>query len=198
MSRLLTLKGMVINMLTKARILFAHTYFLLLALTAVVVGINLFFDWSVAFYLPFIIGGLGSLILYTFMITIKKSSAQDMKQHKIQAKIICHAFCASVYIIGAFLLLVFYNTNFFAAWSFHVWIIPVLIVSAGFTRDFGLIVLLLCGVFAALFVLSFEGLLGRAITAIGMGSFWGFSFYFLLVFLNDIIENKRQRLQSEG
>jgi len=186
-------------MLTKARVLFAHTYFLLLALTAVVVGINLFFGWSAAFYLPFIIGGAGSLVLYIFMMsTHKNSSAQDAKQHRIKAKIICHAFCASAYIIGAFLLLVFYNTNFFAAWSFHVWIIPVLIVSAGFTREFGLMILLLCGVFAALFVLNLNGLLGRSVTAIGMGSFWGFSFYFLLVFLSDIIENRRQRLQIEG
>ena len=181
-------------MLTRARVLFADTYFLLLALTAVVVGINLFFGWSGAFYLPFIIGGAGSLILY-FLITsvYEKSSAQDMKQLRIQAKIICHAYCASVYIVGAFLLLVFYNANFFASWSFHVWIVPVLIVSAGFTREFGLILSLLCGIVVALFVLSLDGLLGRAVTAIGMGSFWGFSFYFLLVFLNDIIENKRQR-----
>ena len=188
-------------MSTKARVLFANTYFLLIALSFIVVAINLFFEWSAAFYLPFIFGGAGSLFLYFLTISSYKKkiphAKQDIEQFKIQTKIICHAWCASVYIIGAFLLMVFYDANFFAAWSFHIWIIPVLIVSAGLTREFGLTVLLLGGVFVALFILSLDGLVGWAVTAIGMGSFWGFSFYFLLVFLNDIIENKKEHNGKE-
>ena len=181
-------------MLTKAHVLFARSYFLILALTIVVTSANLFFGWSVVFYLPFFVGGAGSLLLYFIKTSaLKKIPQQDREHLRTQAKIICHASCASVYIIGAFLLLVFYNTNFFAAWSFHIWIIPVLIVTAGFTKEFGIILLLLSGIILALFVLSLDGLLGRAVTAMGMGSFWGFSFYFLLVFLNDIIENQRQQ-----
>ena len=182
-------------MLPKAHASFAQIYFLLLALTAVVVGTNLLFGWSIVFYLPFIVGGAGSLLLYLLKLSaIKKHPAQDRKYLKTQAKIFCHALCASVYIVGAFLLLVFYNANFIAAWSFHVWIIPVLIVAVGLGREFFLMLLLLFGIFVALFVLNLEGLLGRTVTAIGMGSFWGFSFYFLLVFLNDIIENIKQRI----
>jgi len=185
-------------MLSKAQALFAHTYFLLLALTAVTVATNLFFGWSAVFYLPFIVGGAGSLLLYFIKISVLKKSAQS-ESLKIQAKIICHACCASVYIIGAFLLLVFYNANFFAAWSFHVWIIPILIViaAAGSKKDIGAISLLLFGIFISLFVLDLDGLLGRSVTAIGMGSFWGFSFYYLLVFLNDILENMRKLAHLE-
>jgi len=177
-------------MLSKTQILISHTYFLLLVATAVVVAVNLFFGWSIVFYLPFIVGGAGSLILYIIQVSVFKKPAT-------QAKIICHAGCASVYIIGAFLLLVFYNTNFYASWSFHVWIISVLIVISGSKKEFGVILLLLFGIFMALFVLNLDGLLGRSVTAIGMGSFWGFSFYFLLMFLTDIIENTKQRIQLE-
>jgi len=164
--------------MSKTLVLFAHTYFLLLTLTAVIVTVNLFLGQSFVFYLPFIIGGVGSLILYF------------IKAHtlKMRAKVLCHACCASIYIIGAFLLLVFYNIDFFASWSFHIWIIPVLIIAAGANKDFWFILLLLSGIFISLFVLDFGGLLGQVVTAIGMGSFWGFSFYFLLVFLHDILE----------
>ena len=154
--------------------LFSHTYFLLLALTVIVVMVNLLFGWSFVFYLPFIVGGVGSLVLYL----AKK------------AKNVCNAFCASVYIIGAFLLLVFYDVNFFASWSFHVWIIPVLILSAKAKKDFVFMLLFLIGIFISLFILDLDGLVGRAITSIGMGSFWGFSFYFLLMFLTDIIKKE--------
>ena len=174
-------------MLSKKQTLFANTYFLLLALTAVVVTINLFFRWSVVFYLPFIIGGAGSLLLYFVKTSFLKKSAQDAEL-KNQAKIICHAFCGAVYIIGAFVLLVFYNVFFLAAWSFHVWVIPVLVVAAGSKKDFGYIAILLFGIFILLFVLDLDGLAGRTTTAIGMGSFWGFAFYYLLVFLTDIVE----------
>jgi len=71
-----------------------------------------------------------------------------------------------------------------------VWIIPVLIITAGLNKDFGFILLLLFGIFISLFVLNLDGLLGRSVTAIGMGSFWGFSFYFLLVFLTSLLEDK--------
>ena len=183
-------------MLSKTQALFAHTYFLLLALSAIVVTVNLSFGWSFVFYLPFIVGGAGSLLLYIVKISVTKKSART-ETAKIRAKTICHACCACVYIIGAFLLLVFYNVNFFASWSFHVWIIPVLIITAGLNKDFGFILLLLFGIFISLFVLNLDGLLGRSVTAIGMGSFWGFSFYFLLMFLTDIIENTKQRIQLE-
>ena len=183
-------------MVSKAQILFAHTYFLLLALTAVVVVVNLFFNRAIVFYLPFVVGGAGSMLLYFIRISSLKKSAQS-ESFKIQAKTISHAYCASVYIIGAFLLLVFYNVNFFAAWSFHVWIIPILIANAGSKKDIVFISMLLLGIFISLFVLDLDGLLGRSVTAIGMGSFWGFSFYFLLAFLNDILENTRQRTHLE-
>jgi len=172
-------------MLSKTQTLVtAHIYFLLLAATLVVVTINLFYGWSIIFYLPFIVGGVGSLLLYIVQVSV-------LKKPVIQARIICHAACASAYIIGAFLLLVFYNTNFYASWSFHVWIISVLIVVSGSKKDLGVVLLLIFGMFMSLFVLNLGGLLGRAVTAIGMGSFWGFSFYFLLVFLTDIIENTK-------
>jgi hypothetical protein len=167
-----------------------HIYFLLLAATVVVVVVNLFFGWSIVFYLPFIVGGVGSFIFYIVQVSVLEKPTK-------QAKIICHAGCASVYIIGAFLLLVFYDTNFYASWSFHVWIISVLVVVAGSKKDFVVISLLLFCMFLSLFVLDLSGLLGRAVTAIGMGSFWGFSFYFLLVFLADIIENSRPLKQGD-
>jgi len=183
-------------MLSKTQDLFANTYFLLLALTAVAIVINLFFGWSVVFYLPFIIGGAGSLLLYLAKVSALKKSEQNVDL-KTQAKIVCHACCASVYIVGAFLLLVFYNADFFAAWSFHVWIIPVLIVTAKPKKEFAFMLLLLFGIFMSLFVLDLYGLLGRSVTAIGMGSFWGFSFYFLLVFLTDILESTKRRTHLE-
>jgi hypothetical protein len=171
-------------------------YFLLLVLTAIAVAVNLFFGWSFVFFLPFIVGGAGSMLLYFSKVSRIKEPEQNTDL-KTQAKIVCHACCASVYIVGAFLLLVFYDTNFFAAWSFHVWIIPVLIVTAQSKKEFGFMLLLLFGIFMSLFVLDLDGLLGRSVSAIGMGSFWGFSFYFLLVFLTDIIESTKNRTPTE-
>ena len=184
-------------MLSRAQILFANTYYLLLALTVVAVSINLFFDWFFVFFLPFIIGGVGSLILFIIKTAAARTSKED-PQALMKIKIICHACCASVYIIGAFLLLVFYNANFYAAWSFHIWIIPMLIVAGEIKKERRLMLLLLFGIFMALFVLDLGGLLGRTVFAMGMGSFWGFSFYFLLVFLNDITEHTKKHTDSEA
>jgi len=179
---------------TKTQSLFAGTYFLLLFLTGVVVIANLLFGESLPLFLPFIIGGLGSLLLYIVK-TLKKPSQSESE--KIHTKIICHAFCGSVYVIGAFLLLVFYNAGFIASWSFHVWIIPSLIVASRSKKDFAFMVLLLFGIFLSLFVLEFQGLLGRTVTAIGMGSFWGFAFYHLLSFLTYIIEVNKDKAHQE-
>ncbi|MCL2170667.1 MAG: hypothetical protein FWB71_00825, partial [Defluviitaleaceae bacterium] len=121
------------------------------------------------------------------------------EDEKIRMKIVCHAFCGCVYIIGAFLLLVFYDAGLVAPWSFHVWIIPSLIAAIGVKKDFALMLLLLFGIFLSLFVLDFGGLLGRAVTAIGMGSFWGFAFYYLLSFLTritDVYKNKKHQEES--
>jgi uncharacterized membrane protein len=173
--------------------MFAGTYFLLLFLSAAVAMLNLLYGESLAFFLPFIIGGLGSLLLY-FAKTLK--NPYQGEHEKNQAKTICHAFCGCVYIIGAFLLLVFYDAGFVASWSFHVWIIPSLIVAFRSKKDFVFMALLLFGIFLSLFVLEFEGLLGRAVTAVGMGSFWGFAFYHLLSFLtriSDIYKHKAHR-----
>ena len=183
-------------MFSRAQSVFARTYFLLLMLTGVVVGVNLFFGWPLVFYLPFITGGVGSLALYLVKKASLKKSAQD-NALKTQAKIICHAWCASVYIIGAFLLLVFTDSNFYASWSFHIWIVPVVIVASVSVKDVMVLFLLLLAIFVALFVLNIGGLPGQVVTAAGMGSFWGFAFYFLLVFLNNIIENTRNRASLE-
>ena len=181
---------------SKTQSIFANTYFLLLLLTVIVAVPNLLYGSSFALFLPFIVGGLGSLILY-FAKTLKKPPQSE--HEKTQTKIICHAFCGCVYIIGAFLLLVFYNAGFIASWSFHVWIIPSLIVTATRSKkDFAFKATLLFGIFLSLFVLEFGGLLGRTVTAIGMGSFWGFSFYHLLSFLTYIMEIIKDKKHREG
>lgn len=169
--------------------LFAKTYFLTLALTVVIVAVNLAYgNFIPAFYLPFVIGGAGSFLLY---IVKRHSNAYQVEQ----LKLICHSFCSVMYIVGAFVLLVFFNVGLLPAWSYHIWLIPTLIVAAlNFKQHISLFVLVLF-IFIALFVLDLDGLPGSAVSAIAMGSFWGLAFYFLMGFWNDI---KKIYVKNEG
>ena len=161
----------------KQETFFAKTYFLTLALTVVTVVINIAYsNFMLVFYIPFFIGGAGSFLFY-----LLKSRSYQLQN----LKLICHYLCSSTYIIGAFVLLVFFNVGFLAAWSYHIWLLPILIIAAlNFKQHFLLFVLVLF-IFIALFVINLEGLPGNALRAIAMGSFWGISFYFLLGFYND-------------
>ncbi|MCL1863248.1 MAG: hypothetical protein FWF78_06765 [Defluviitaleaceae bacterium] len=175
---------MLADKISKQDILFAHTYFLTLALTAFIVVFNLFYGRSMVFYIPFAVGGGGSFVLYVLLNHIKRH-ARDIK---IKSKIICHACCSAIYIIGAFILLVFYNLDFVVAWSYHIWIVSILMVAALRFKHNAFIFALLVGIFLILFVLETIGLLGAAVWAMAIGGFWGFSFYFLLGFWSDIKE----------
>lgn len=168
---------------TKQDIVFANMYFFTLILTAVVVLIKLLGNAPAAHYLPFAIGGIGSLFIYVYLIYIGNFNC---KQLKIKSKILCHSLCSAVYIIGAFVLLVFSDVDFISAWLYHIWIIPILILSSMQIRRNGFVFVLIFGIFISLFVLDTYGVVSAAIRAAAMGSFWGFSFYFLLGFWSDM------------
>lgn len=158
--------------------LYARTYFLILALTLVSIIYNLFYNWPLVFHAPFLIGGGGSLIYYLSRIY----TGPGTEEFKIKTKVICHAYCSAVYIAGAFILLVFYESH----WLLHIWIVPV-VVSARRTREIVPILSLLFFIFMLMTVIEIEGLLGNVLKAVGFGTFWGFSFYFLLKSLNEMI-----------
>lgn len=171
--------------ITKQDLFFAYTYFFTLALTAFALVFNLLNGDSIIFYLPFVIGSGGSLLLYVLLNRVKSDSPKTTES-KIQSRVICHAFCSAVYIIGAFILLVFYNLDFAFAWLYYMWIIPILMVAALRPKHNALIFVLSLAIFAILFVLNIDGLLGATVRAMAMGGFWGISFYFLLGFWSDI------------
>ncbi|MCL1883123.1 MAG: hypothetical protein FWF81_05135 [Defluviitaleaceae bacterium] len=166
------------NEITKQDIFFANTYFLTLALTFAVVVFSLFYVESVIFYVPFIVGGVGSLIFYA---VLRKKDGL-----KIKSRIVCHALCSTVYIVGAFFMLVFYELDFLTSWSYHVWIVSVLIGAFIKFKHNVLIFALLFGIFIILFVLDIGGLFGAVMRAMAIGGFWGFAFYILLGFWSDI------------
>ena len=165
----------------------AKTYFLILGLTLIVIVFNLIFgDGTIFFYLPFIIGGGGSLLYYLY----KTYKDRGNRQLQRQTKILCHAFCSSVYIVGAFLLMVLYSPNFIASWSFHVWVVYAFISVCHSWKSISLILFLLLGAFMVFFAVEDEGLIIAAIRSIAIGGFWGFSFYSLLLYLERIIHRK--------
>ena len=186
--------------LSNEDILFAQTYFVVLAVMGIVTLINLFINSSIVFYIPFIIGGGGSLLFYIIKnltlnfsfigntISVSKENESFKKSCKIRTKIFCHTFCSAINIAGAFILLVFYSHSLFAIWTLHVWIIPILIIAAHSIKNNVLIFIFLLGVCTALFVLDGNSISARIMQAVAMGSFWGFSFYYLLAFLNDLLQ----------
>ena len=170
---------------TEQDMLFAHTYFLTLFLTVAVVLFNIVYGSPLVFYLPFVTGSFGSLLLYIFLISAHAHDS-ELQNLKFRAKIVCHSFCCTAYIIGAFCMLVFYDFGFIISWSYHIWVVPVLMVATLQPKHNAPLFILFFSIGLALTVLELYGIFGAIIQSMAMGGFWGLSFYFLLGFWSDI------------